>query len=251
MNNSLLGIPVGVPSMDEALSRALSAIDRKVPQIVFSCAMAHSINTAQKDREFREALIDSDMVVTDGAGVALMGRLVGLDLGERIAGEQFFLALMRALSERGRGRIFFFGSTDRVLELIRKRFAQEFPELEVCGTLAPPLWPWPEDTDQRMIREIRETQPDVLWIGLGAPKQEKWAYRNRHALGTPLIGSIGAVFDYFAGTNPPPPGWVRRFGLETLYRFIREPRRLWRRVFISNSQFVTNVLLTHFLHMRR
>ena len=98
-----------------------------------------------------------------------------------------------------------------------------------------------------MVSRINDANPDVLWVGMGAPKQEKWVYRNRNALQAPLIGSIGAVFDYFAGTNPPPPRWVRRCGLETPYRLMREPRRLWRRALISNLMFVIRVIQRHIL----
>lgn len=250
-SNVLLGIPIGQPSLAAATESALAAIERKSPPVVFACAMSHSLNVAQTDAEFAEALRQADMVVADGVGVTLMSRLARVDVGARIAGEEFFFSLMNALENRGKGRVFFFGATDKTLGLISERFQREFPSLELCGVLSPPFRPWSDEENQKMINKINSAKPDVLWVGMGAPKQEKWVYRSRKALNAPLIGSIGAVFDYFAGTNPPPPSWVRRWGLETPYRLMREPRRLWRRALISNLMFVIRVLQKHVLRFRR
>ena len=249
VSNILLGIPIGQPSLKAATDRALAAIERTSPSIVFACAMSHSLNVAQTDAEFAEALRQADMVVADGVGVTVMGRLAGVDVGARIAGEEFFFSLMNALEKRGKGRIFFFGSSNKVIELISERFQQEFPSLELCGVVSPPFRPWSEEENHKMIGKINRANPDVLWVGMGAPKQEKWVYQNRKALNVPVIGSIGAVFDYFAGTNPPPPPWVRKWGLETPYRLMREPRRLWRRALISNLMFVIRVLQQHILRV--
>ena len=132
VSNILLGIPIGQPSLKAATDRALAAIERASPPIVFACAMSHSLNVAQTDAEFAEALRQADMVVADGVGVTLMGRLAGVDVGVRIAGEEFFFSLMNALEKQGKGRIFFFGSSNKVIELISERFQQEFPSLELC-----------------------------------------------------------------------------------------------------------------------
>ena len=249
--NVLLGIPIGQKSLETATQLALAPIERNSPPIVFACAMAHSLNVAQTDNEFAEALRQADIVVADGVGVSLMARLAGVDVGIRIAGEEFFYSLMNALEKRGNGRVFFFGATNNVLNLITSRFQREFPSLELCGVLSPPFMPWSEAENQKMLDVIINAKPDVLWVGMGAPKQEKWVYRNRNALNVPLIGSIGAVFDYFAGTNPPPPPLVRRWGLETPYRLMREPKRLWRRALISNFMFVIRVIQKHILRVGR
>lgn len=243
----LLGIPIGERSLATATERALGAIDARGRTFHFACAMAHSLNVAQTDAEFRAALCAADMLVADGAGVVAMARLAGVDVGTRMAGEQVFRAVMGALQARGGGRIFFFGSTERVLALMAERCARDYPALEVAGTLSPPYRAWTDAEEAAMAGTINRAQPDVLWVGLGAPKQEKWVHRNRARLQVPFAGSIGAVFDYFAGTNPAPPAWVRRWGLETPYRLALEPRRLWRRAILSNGQFVLRVLGHHVL----
>lgn len=243
----LLGIPIGEPSLDAACARAMAAVEHRGPLFHFACAMAHSLNVAQSDAEFRAALQAADMVVADGAGVFAMARVVGVDVGARMAGEEVFHAIMRALQAHGGGRVFFFGSSDRVLQLMAQRCRNEYPAIEVAGTLSPPYRQWSAAEEAAMVETINRAAPDVLWVGLGAPKQEKWVYRNAARLRVPFAGSIGAVFDYYAGTNPAPPAWVRRWGLETPYRLALEPRRLWRRAIVSNGQFVYRVLRRHAL----
>lgn len=244
-SNVLLGVPIGQRSLELATERALVAIEEKSPPVVFACAMSHSLNVAQSDAEFFAALCEADVVVADGVGVTLMARLAGIDVGTRIAGEEYFLSLMNALEMRGKGRVFFFGSSYKVLKLISERFVRQFPSLELCGVLSPPFRPWSDEENLEMIKMINNAHPDVLWVGMTAPKQEKWVYRSYQLLNVPFIGSIGAVFEYFAGTNQSPPRWIRSMGLETPYRLAMEPRRLWRRAIVSNTQFILRVLQQH------
>jgi N-acetylglucosaminyldiphosphoundecaprenol N-acetyl-beta-D-mannosaminyltransferase len=207
---------------------------------------------AQSDPVFLDALNDADQVVADGVGVTLMGRLARVDVGPRIVGEEYFSSLMRALDSRGGGRIFFFGSSNEVLEKIANRIGHAYPSLTLCGVLSPPYRPWSDEENAVMVRKINESNPDVLWVGMTAPKQEIWVFRNRHALHVPIIGSIGAVFDYFAGTVPSPPHWVRRAGLEWFYRVFwnDNPRRFWLRG-LSFPKLLFMVLREHILNRKR
>jgi N-acetylglucosaminyldiphosphoundecaprenol N-acetyl-beta-D-mannosaminyltransferase len=248
----LLGIPIGQPSLESAIADALAAINRKKPSIVFACANTHSVVMAQNDPVFFKALNDADQVVADGIGVKIMGRIARIDVGPRIVGEEYFSCLMRALEERGQGRIFFFGSSDEVLQKIAKRVKQRYPSLTLCGLLSPPYRPWLEEENAEMVRMINDSRPDVLWVGMTAPKQEIWVFNNRHTLNVPVVGSIGAVFDFFAGTIPSPPRWVRKAGLEWLYRLFRNnnPRRFWLRG-LSMPKLAFMVLCKHTLGRRR
>lgn len=236
--DTLLGIPIGVPSLEEATAEALAAVERRRGQVVFACANSHSMNVARNDRLFRSALLDADQLVADGAGVSAVARLAGKNVGPRITGHRYFEAMLDALRLRGGGRVFFFGSSQPVLERIRARFAAEYPTLTLCGMLSPPFGDWSKEDNDRFVHAINSTQPDVLWVGMTAPKQEKWVFENRRALWVPVIGSIGAVFDFFAGTVSPSPAWIRSCGLEAFYRLAAEPKRLWRRVLVSNFTFL-------------
>jgi N-acetylglucosaminyldiphosphoundecaprenol N-acetyl-beta-D-mannosaminyltransferase len=174
-----------------------------------------------------------------------MARLVGVQVGPRITGTDYFEAVLRGLQQRGGGRVFFFGSSSRVLDRISERFASEFPSLTLCGTLSPPYGSWSDKENRQMIQVINAAKPDVLWVGMTAPKQETWVEANRHKLIAPVIGSIGAVFDFYAGTYARAPQWVCRIGFEWAYRFILEPRRMWRRNFVSAPKFLWLVLRRH------
>lgn len=241
----LLGIPIDRKSLSSVIEESLQAVEKKTLQMVFACANPHSIVVAQKDLEFQAALNHANLVVVDGIGASVMARLVGVVLGPRITGTDYFQTVLNALQQRGSGRVFFFGSSQEVLDRIAKRFAVDFPAVTLCGALSPPFGAWSEIENLRMVKMINEAKPDVLWVGMTAPKQEKWVEANRHQLNVPVIGSIGAVFDFYAGTYARAPQWLCRIGFEWAYRFMREPRRMWQRNFVSAPKFVWLVLRRH------
>ena len=247
----LLGIPIDRKALAEVTEEALRAINRKMSQRVFACANPHSLVVAQGDPSFQSALMQANLVVADGVGVTFMARLVGVNIGPRITGTDYFLAVLNALQQRGGGRVFFLGSSQRVLGLIAKRFAVDFPSLTLCGALSPPFGSWSNEENRRMVQVIHDAKPDVLWVGMTAPKQEKWVEDNRRQMNTPVIGSIGAVFDFYAGTYSRAPQWICQIGLEWAYRFILEPRRMWQRNFVSAPKFVWLVLMRHVFGLKK
>jgi N-acetylglucosaminyldiphosphoundecaprenol N-acetyl-beta-D-mannosaminyltransferase len=241
----LLDIPIDCKPLPVAVEDSFAAIEGQRPQVVFACANPHSLIVAQHDLGFQSALTQADLVVADGIGVLLMARLVGLQIGPRITGTDYFQAVLMALQKRGGGRVFFFGSSQRVLDFISKRFVIEFPSLTLCGTLSPPFGSWSDEENRQMVQVINAAKPDVLWVGMTAPKQEKWVEENRHGMTVPVIGSIGAVFDFYAGTYARAPQWICRIGFEWAYRFILEPRRMWQRTCVSAPKFLWLVLRRH------
>lgn len=236
----LLGVHICSRSLVDLVLDAKAAIARRADSFIFACANPHSLVVAQTDEEFRRALNGANVVVADGIGCLWAARLTGATIGPRITGTDFFLAMMTTLNQSG-GRAFFFGSRPEVLEKLRERCAREFPRIEV-GALSPPFSIWPDERNREMIDCIRSFHPDVLWVGMTAPKQEKWVAGNSGDLRVPVIGSIGAVFDYYAGYTKRAPQWICDLGLEWLYRLPREPRRLWRRTFVSAPLFFWSVL---------
>lgn len=245
--STILRVPVGTGTLTEITQASLEAISTRTKPKVFACANPHSIVAAQDDEDFLYALQNADFIVADGVGVALIGRVLKRDVGPRIAGENFFNSLLGKLQENGGGRVFFFGSSERVLELIERRFKEKYPRLTLCGTLSPPFRPWSEDENEAMVQTINAARPDVLWVGMTAPKQEKWIQENRDKLNAPIIGAIGAVFDFFAGTYPRAPAWMCNAGLEWLYRLIKEPRRMWKRNFVSTPKFIGLAVWQHLI----
>ena len=243
----LLGVHIDRDGLDSIGISALSAIEGRRSSIVFACANPHSLVVAQSDPSFQFALTQANLVVADGVGVSFMARLVGVQIGPRITGTDYFQAVLNALQQRGGGRVFFFGSSQRVLDLIAKRFAADFPALTLCGMYSPPFGLWSEEENLRMVQLINDAKPDVLWVGMTAPKQEKWVQANCRQLRTPVIGSIGAVFDFYAGTYARAPQWICQIGFEWAYRFILEPRRMWQRNCVSAPKFLWLVFRRHVL----
>lgn len=209
----------------------------------FACLNPHSHVIATDDPAFSEALQATDWLVPDGSGVVLASRFLGCPVHERITGSDVFYGLHERLNREGRGSIFFLGSTDAILGEIRRRMAADYPNLRVAGTFSPPYKPEfrPAELDE-MIAAINAARPDVLWVGMTAPKQEKWIHQNRHRLQVKFIGAIGAVFDFYTGRVKRSHPIFQRLGLEWLPRLLQEPRRLWRRMGVSAPLFVVEVL---------
>ena len=216
----------------------------KIPEgkTLINTINAHSYNTAQKDEAFAEALSKGDYLIPDGASILKACRWLKAKSQpkERIAGWDLFMFEMQAICQKlSKPKVMFLGSSEKVLSLIRDKAAIDYPNMEVV-TYSPPYKPEFSDEDsQKMIQAINDANPDLLWIGMTAPKQEKWTYKHWNELNIHChCGTIGAVFDFYAGTvKRAPLGW-QKHSLEWLYRLIKEPRRMWRRYIIGNTKFL-------------
>lgn len=206
---------------------------------------AHSYNTALKDSLFADALMKCDALIPDGASIVKACKLLKAKSQpkERIAGWDLFVLEMERLNTNGGGVCFFMGSTNEVLSKIKVRASTDYPNIEV-KSYSPPYKPqFSEEDNNIIISQINESKPNLLWIGMTAPKQEKWVYENWDKLDIDChVGTIGAVFDFYAGTVQRAPLWWQRNSLEWLYRLLKEPKRMWRRYLIGNSLFLYNVL---------
>lgn len=210
----------------------------------FVCANPHSIQVASRDKEFQVALKNADLITPDGIGVVLASKILGGTIKHRVTGSDIFWGLSKALNLKQTGKYFFLGSTETVLFQIREKMAVEFPEIQVVGTFSPPFkQEFSEADNQEMIDAINAAKPDVLWVGMTAPKQEKWVYENKNKLDVKFAGAVGAVFDFFVGRVRRSHPLFQRLGLEWLPRLVQEPMRLWHRNFISNPAFVARVLV--------
>ena len=230
--------------LDILTSRAELA---KLPEgkLLINTINAFSYDNARKDVLFSEALQKGDVLIPDGISIVKACRVLNAKSQpkERIAGWDLFVYEMEKLNRVG-GKVMFLGSSDAVLNLIRHRVAEKYPKIEV-DTYSPPYKPEFSDEDnEAMISAINHSNPDLLWIGMTAPKQEKWAYTHLNRLDVHChIGTIGAVFDFFAGTVKRAPERWQRAGLEWLYRLLSEPRRMWRRYFIGNAKFIYYIMV--------
>ena len=209
-------------------------------KLLINTINAHSYNTAQKDNLFAEALENGDVLIPDGISIVLAFKWRHWMNGpkERVAGADLFNFEMKKLNEKG-GTCFFLGSSEKVLGLIKEHAAIDYPNINII-TYSPPYKPQLTNEESRlMVEAVNSANPDLLWVGMTAPKQEKWAYFNWKDLNIHChCGTIGAVFDFYAGTVKRAPIWWQNKGLEWLYRLLKEPRRMWRRYIIGNTLFL-------------
>ena len=239
-SETILGYEVAHATKERCAEVVVGWLNEKpaVPRYL-ACANPHSLFISNRDCAFREALEEADLLVPDGAGIVLASRILGGTIKERVTGSDIFQAVSRLANQRGGMRYFLLGSSRPTLERIAGRLGADFPRIEIAGTHAPPfVEEFTAAQDDEMAAAVNSGRADVLWVGMSAPKQEKWVFRNRRRLNVKVIGAVGAVFDFYAGTRKRSPEWALRTGLEWLPRLLWEPRRLWRRTLVSAPSFL-------------
>lgn len=244
----ILGYRISADGPDQVARRVLAflAVGRRAHLI--ACANPHSLAVASRDPEFRAALRSADILTPDGIGVVLAGKILSLPPFERVVGYDLFTRVSESASRRGGVRCFFLGASETVLQRISERMAADYPGITVCGAYSPPFAETFSDADnERMIAAVNESRPHILWVSMTAPKQEKWLQAHRNRLEVPVLAAVGAVFDFYAGTKKRAPRWVQAAGLEWLFRFAMEPKRLWSRNIRSAPLFVKMVVLERVL----
>ncbi|WP_372772189.1 WecB/TagA/CpsF family glycosyltransferase [Mangrovibacterium sp.] len=195
---------------------------------------------AKRDPDFKKALLGSDVLLPDGESVVIGAKVLGAGDVHKIAGFDLFYHLMQRL-ESNSGSCYFLGASDQTLLKIQNRIKLEFPNVRV-GVFSPPFKPKFSDEDSElMCHKVNSFMPDVLFVGMTAPKQEKWVHEHHQKIKANVICSIGAVFDFYAGTTHRPPLWMINMRLEWLGRLILEPKRMWRRYFLSTPVFLIDI----------
>lgn len=240
----LFGYPISGRGAAGDIGFASRALDAGSGPCVVACANPHSLVIASRDGEFRDALREADILLPDGSGITLAARILNLPIREKVAGSDFFREFCRYAESSGRAgrgvRFFFLGSSPIVLERIVNRLQVEYPGIVVAGTHSPPFKDdFTADDDAVMVEAVNRSGANVLWVGMTAPKQEKWIRRNRERLNVRLACAVGAVFDFYAGTKKRSSQFWLNLGLEWLPRLLREPRRMWERNFRSAPVFLS------------
>ncbi len=249
MKENILGYGVDNFSVDECVDSIFPVLQQqsKVEQCCawLACLNPHSYAVALDDALFTQVLKDADWLVPDGTGVVMASRFLGGSIRERVTGSDIFSGMHRRMNAVGGMSVFFLGATEETLIQICEKMATDYPGIHVAGTYSPPFKSsYSAEELDMMINAINTTAPDVLWVGMTAPKQEKWIYQNRNRLNVKFAGAIGAVFDFYTGQVKRSHPVFQRFGLEWLPRLIQQPRRLWRRMFVSAPIFLWHVTLT-------
>jgi N-acetylglucosaminyldiphosphoundecaprenol N-acetyl-beta-D-mannosaminyltransferase len=201
---------------------------------------ADSVMQCIKNLHVKAAINASDLSVPDGMPLILLGRLHGYDLKARVYGPDLMNYCLKVMQDKS-FNCFFYGATEATLTKLVTNLKKDFPKLNVIGSFAPPFRELTEKETENVINMINVASPDVLWVGLGCPKQELWMHRHKNRLKVPVMIGVGAAFDFFAKTKPQAPRWMRDHGLEWSFRLLTEPRRLWKRYLWNGPIFMWHV----------
>lgn len=244
---NVLGYPVATACKGACIRQILQWLESGEKGKTLVCVNPHSLEMARTDAEFEKAIQNADLIVPDGCGIVIASKILGGRIRKRVTGSDVFWGLCSALNEMRNFRCFFLGSTEQTLSKIVDKMKTDFPHITVAGTYSPPFKTEFSDEDNcLMLASVNRAEADVLWVGMTAPKQEKWIFQNRDRIDVKFIGAIGAVFDFYVGNVKRSHPVFQKLGLEWLPRLIQEPRRLWRRNFISHPKFMLAVLIHRF-----
>jgi N-acetylglucosaminyldiphosphoundecaprenol N-acetyl-beta-D-mannosaminyltransferase len=200
----------------------------------------HGVMEARHSALFKAILSEASLVVPDGMPLVWLGRWQGFSMRRRVYGPELLETFCK--TTRNRYRHFFYGGAQGVPELLARKLRQRYG-IQVAGTFSPPFRRLTPEEERKIGSMIQATSPDVVWVGLSTPKQEKCMWAFREQLNVPVLVGVGAAFDFHTGRVKQAPVWMREHGLEWLFRLVTEPRRLWRRYMILGSEFVWNVYL--------
>jgi N-acetylglucosaminyldiphosphoundecaprenol N-acetyl-beta-D-mannosaminyltransferase len=241
---------VSLVDYDRAMAVMDGLVERQARGYV-CVAPVHSLVVAQDDAELLAALRGSTMVVPDGMPVVWAANLLGERLRDRVYGPELMQRYSQRCAERGH-RVWLYGGRDQgSLVQLALSLRRRHPGIQVVGGYSPPFRPLSKDEEDAVARQINEARPDVLWVGIGVPKQEKWMARMRGRLDVPVMCGVGAAFDFLAGRVSMAPPWMQERGLEWIYRTMQEPRRLLGRYLATNPRFVAAFTRQYLAERRR
>ena len=233
----ILGVPVAITDY----AGAVDAMDAMIESgnRGYVCAVAvHALTVGLDDPVMAEALQGATLVLPDGMPVVWAANMLGAGLADRVYGPELMLRYSDHCAERGH-RIWLYGGRDQgSLVQLALNLRRRHPGINIVGGYSPPFRPMTEEEEDALVDQINDARPDVLWVGIGVPKQEKWMARMRDRLDVPVMCAVGAAFDFHAGRISQAPSWMQQRGLEWIYRIAQEPRRLLPRYLYFNPRFV-------------
>lgn len=231
----ILGVNIAVTNMQETVSLIVSQTDRLKGKFI-CLSNVHTTVMSDKNEEYKKIQNAAFLALPDGSPLALVQRLRGYRGAEQVAGPDLMPALWKATEHTDISH-YFYGSSQETIEALEKNLRKKYPGLKIAGMEAPPFRPLTKEEDEEAVKRMNDSGAAIVWIGLGAPKQEKWMYEHRETVNALMLG-VGAGFDFHAGTVKRAPGWMRNHYLEWLYRLIQDPKRLWKRYVETNGKFL-------------
>lgn len=231
----VVSLDVDLIGYDDTIER-VAAMARAKKGGYVCVSTVHMTMEGHQDPEFARLVNAADLVLADGMPMAWMQRRLGNPQASQVRGPSLMPMLMEYAAENGL-RTGFYGGRPEVIEKLKAKAIEDFPGLYVPYAYAPPFRPLSDEEDAAVVSEINNSGVDILFVGLGCPKQERWMAAHREKISAVMLG-VGAAFDLYTGSLAEAPDWVRRSGFEWAYRLSREPRRLWKRYFYTNSRFL-------------
>jgi N-acetylglucosaminyldiphosphoundecaprenol N-acetyl-beta-D-mannosaminyltransferase len=235
----VLGVKISAVDMDSAVNLAIQSIESGDPAYV-CVASVHGVMEAQRDPELLRIFNQAAINIPDGMPLTWVGWLQGFAQMDRVFGPDFMLQMCRISVDRGYQH-FLYGGNPGVAEELSERLQKMFPGLQVAGTYTPPFRSLNPEEERDVVERISHTKPHILWVGIGAPKQERFMAEYVGRFNVPLMVGVGAAFDFHTGRIADCPDWVKRAGLQWLHRLKQEPRRLWKRYLVNNPVFLWRV----------
>jgi len=238
---NVLGVPLALTDYERTMDWMDATIDQGRQGYVCVAAV-HTVMVCQEDAELREAVLASDLTVPDGQPLVWAMNMLGHRLSSRVYGPDLMARYCERSVETGTRMFLYGGRNQGALVQLALNLRRRYPGVKIVGGYAPPYRPLSDEEETAILDEINRSGADVVWVGIGVPKQEKWMAAMRHRLRAPVLVGVGAAFDFHAGLVPQAPNWVQASGLEWAYRLVHEPRRLWKRYLRYNPRFVTGFI---------
>ena len=245
----VLGVPLALADYERTMDWIDATIEEK-GKASLSAAAVHLVMVAQEDRETREAVGDVSLVVPDGQPLVWALKALGHEQATRVYGPDLMAKYCERSAETGTRMYLYGGRNQGALVELALKLRRRYPGLKIVGGYSPPYRELSTEEEDAIVNEINASGADIVWVGIGAPKQEKWMAEMREALDVPILAGVGAAFDFHAGLVPQAPAWVQNVGMEWAFRLAHEPRRLWRRYARYNPRFVLGFLRQWLAHRR-
>src|SRR3954470_12720182 len=233
----VLGIPLALTDYERTLDWIDAAAASRHRGYI-CVAATHTVMACQEDPALRAAVLGADFTVPDGQPLVWALNALGAGLGDRVYGPDLMEHACARAARTGQRFYLYGGRNQGALVELTRTLRLRHPGLKIVGGHAPPFRPLAPDEEAAIVADINRAAPDVVWVGIGVPKQEKWMARLRDRLDAPVLIGVGAAFDFHAGLIPQAPAWMQRAGLEWAFRLAQEPGRLWRRYLRYNPRFV-------------
>ena len=237
---NILGVDIAAIDMEWLLTYLNNNIKALAGDYI-CVSNVHTTVTAYEEEAYRKVQNGGIMAIPDGGPLSSVGQKRGFKNMKRTTGPSYMGEILKISVQKGY-RHYFYGSKEETLELLQKKLMEKYPEIQIAGMYSPPFRPLTEEEDKVIIERINETKPDFVWVGLGAPKQEKWMAAHQGKIDGLMLG-VGAGFDYYAENIKRAPMWMQKHNLEWVYRLVQDPKRLFKRYWSTNTKFIWNAMI--------